>query len=144
MTATAGTTTIEVPIPLRDRLAQHRIHPRQAYHEVIGAALDALEVRQRAPGLDPLVTRHRRELRREARRCRLQRIWLYGSRARADARPDADVDILYKTGPGATLWDIAGFQAAAQALLGARVDVADIDAMPEEMRQRAMPDVVVI
>lgn len=144
MTATAGSTTIEVPVPLRDRLAQHRIHPRQAYHEVIGAALDALEVRERAPGLDPLVERHRRALRRAARRCKLRRIWLFGSRARGDARPDSDVDILYQTGPGATLWDVADFQATAQELLGVRVDVADMDALPNKMRERAMPDAVAI
>lgn len=31
---------IEIPIPLRDRLAGQRVHPRQAYYEVIEAALD--------------------------------------------------------------------------------------------------------
>lgn len=35
----ADNTVIEVPIVLRDRLAAHRIHPRQAYHEVIEEAL---------------------------------------------------------------------------------------------------------
>ena len=32
-------TVIEVPIVLRDRIAAHRRHPRQAYHEVIEEAL---------------------------------------------------------------------------------------------------------
>jgi hypothetical protein len=33
-------TVIELPVALRDRLARHRLHPRQAYYEVIEAALD--------------------------------------------------------------------------------------------------------
>jgi hypothetical protein len=33
-------TVIEIPIVLRDRLARQRQHPRQAYYEVIEAALD--------------------------------------------------------------------------------------------------------
>jgi hypothetical protein len=31
---------IEVPIVLRDRLANQRLHPRQAYYEIVEAALD--------------------------------------------------------------------------------------------------------
>jgi hypothetical protein len=38
-----GNTVIEVPIVLRDRLAAWRIHPRQAYFEVIEEALDVWE-----------------------------------------------------------------------------------------------------
>jgi hypothetical protein len=32
--------TVELPIPLRDRLADMRIHPRQAMYEIIENALD--------------------------------------------------------------------------------------------------------
>ena len=40
MASTIDSTTIEVPVVLRDLLARHRLHPRQAYHEVIEAAVD--------------------------------------------------------------------------------------------------------
>jgi hypothetical protein len=46
-------TVIEVPVVLRDRLARHRIHPRQAYYEVIEDALDFWEDVHR--GLRPSV-----------------------------------------------------------------------------------------
>lgn len=36
-------TTVEVPTVLRDRLVRLRIHPRQAFHEVIEEALDVYE-----------------------------------------------------------------------------------------------------
>lgn len=32
-------TTIEVPVVLRDRIARHRLHGRQAYYEVVEEAL---------------------------------------------------------------------------------------------------------
>jgi hypothetical protein len=34
---------IVVPVVLRDRLASKRVHPRQAYYEVIEEALDLFE-----------------------------------------------------------------------------------------------------
>lgn len=36
-------TTVEVPIVLRDRLTERRIHPRQALYEIIEDALDFLD-----------------------------------------------------------------------------------------------------
>lgn len=38
--ASPDNTLLELPIVLRDRLAAQRLHPRQAYYEVIEAALD--------------------------------------------------------------------------------------------------------
>jgi len=32
-------TNIEVPVVLRDRIAAHRLHPRQAYYEIIEEAI---------------------------------------------------------------------------------------------------------
>jgi uncharacterized protein len=142
MTATAGTTTIEVPIPLRERLRQMRVHERQPYHEVIAQALDALQGRRR--GIDPLVLQHRRALRAAARRNRLQRIWLFGSRARGQAGPDADVDILFQAAPGASLFDLGGFAADAEEILGQRVDLLDIRTKKEGLRKRVLADAVPI
>lgn len=143
MPATAGTTTIELPIPLRERLAQLRQHPRQPYHEVVARAMDALEAKTRG-ALDPLVAKHRVELRVAARKNGIARLWLFGSRARNEPRPDSDVDLLYQAKPGKTLWDVAGFMADAQDILGVRVDLADIDALKPEFRARVLPEARVI
>jgi predicted nucleotidyltransferase len=139
MPATAGTTTIEVPIPLKARLAALRKHGRQAYHEVIAAALDAFEAKQTG-ALDPLVAKHRVELRVAARKNGIARLWLFGSRARNEPRPDSDVDLLYHAKPGKTLWDIGAFMADAQDILGVHVDLADIDALKPDFRARILPE----
>jgi predicted nucleotidyltransferase len=139
MAATAGTTTIEVPIPLKGRLARLRQHPRQAYHEVIAAALDALESKA-AGALDPLVAQHKVALRVAARRNRIERVWLVGSRARGEGRPGSDVDLLVKAKAGASLLDLAGFVADAEAILGAKVDLADVDGLRSPLRERILPE----
>lgn len=144
MTATAGTTTIELPLPLRARLVRLRQHPRQAYHEVIQRAVDALEGRTGRRGLDAFVARHQAALRKLARDNKITRLWLFGSRARGEARPDSDVDLLYQAPPGTNIWDVSGFLADATDLLGVDVDVADIDALPPYMRETVLPEAVPI
>lgn len=143
MTSTAGTTTIELPVPLRERLAKWKQHPRQPYHEVIRRALDAFEVRETGM-LDPLVAKHRVALRIAARKNGIARIWLFGSRARGQAKPDSDVDILYQTRPGIGMWEASAFQVDAQDILGVKVDIADIDGLSAAMRKTALPDAVAI
>jgi hypothetical protein len=143
MSATAGSTTIELPIPLKARLAKHRKHARQAYHEIVAQALDALEARE-ARSLDPLIAKHRVALRIAAKRNGISRIWLFGSRARNQARPDSDVDILYQAMPGKDLWATSSFQVDAEAILGVKVDVADLDALKPEMRASILPEAVPI
>ncbi len=141
MPATAGTTTIEVPIPVKARLARLRKHQRQAYHEVIAQALDVLEAKQ-AGALDPLVAKHRAALRVAAKRNHVERVWLFGSRARGQARPDSDVDLLVKLEAGASLFDLGGFYADAQEILGTGLDVADLDGLKPPFRDRILPEAV--
>ena len=45
--------TVEFPIPLRDRLAQRRIHPRQALYELVEDALDFLDDVERDARVKP-------------------------------------------------------------------------------------------
>lgn len=142
MPATAGTTTIEVPIPLRARLARLKAHPRQPLHEIIQSAVEALEGRRDPGQLDPLVAERRPALRVAARRNKILRVWLFGSRARRDARPDSDVDLLVQTRPGASAFDIAGFLADAEEILGRKVDVADLDGLKPDFRARILPEAV--
>lgn len=139
MTATAGTTTIEVPLPLRARLTKLKQHSRQSYHEVIARALDALEAKETG-ALDPLVSKHRVALRFAARKNGLSRIWLFGSRARNEAKPTSDVDIMYQTKTGSTMWEVAGFMADAQDILGTKVELVDIDALKSPVRERILPE----
>ena len=139
MTKTAGSTTIEIPLPVKARLAKLRRHARQPYHELITQALDILEAKQTG-ALDPLVAKHRAALRLAARKNGLARIWLFGSRARGEPKPTSDVDILYQTKPGVGLWEACAFMADAEDILGTKVDIADIDGLSPRMRATVLPE----
>lgn len=135
------TTTLEVPVALRDRLARAKTHPRQAYHEVLSRALDALEAASPdlgAPGLDPLVARHRPEILAAMRRHKGTQVWLFGSRAQGRARPDSDVDLLIAFRPDADLLDHAGLQADLEDVLGVAVDTVSMDGLSGPFRDRVL------
>ena len=64
-----------------------------------------------------------------ARRHKAERLWVFGSCARKDERPDSDVDLLVKYSPGRTLSDYLDIQDAIGGLLGRSVDVVNADAL---------------
>lgn len=138
------TTTLQVPVALRDRLLRAKTHPRQAYHEVVTRALDALDIAASnqplaGPGApDPLVARHRKQILATARRWKAKRVWLFGSRAAGGARPGSDVDLLVEFEATASLFDQAGLQGELEELLGVAVDTVSIGGLHGELRRRAL------
>ncbi len=60
---------------------------------------------------------------RAAERRRLSNVRIFGSAARAQAGADADVDLLVHPAPEASIFDLAGFMAEVEELLGVGVDV---------------------
>ncbi|MDR2347697.1 MAG: XRE family transcriptional regulator [Bifidobacteriaceae bacterium] len=84
----------------------------------------------------------RGELIAAATRRRLGQIRVFGSVARGVAGPGSDVDLLVHPAPDASLFDLAGFGAEAEAALGLPVDVvSDRASGPavERIRQEAVP-----
>lgn len=147
MPASPFSTTIEIPLTLRDRLLRLKEHRRQAYHEIIARAVNALERTPPAstsPGLDPLLRRHRQDLLDAARRSKIRKLWLFGSRARGDASTESDVDLLYELEDGASLWDVAGFLADAQDILGVQVDLTSRGGLRESMRETTLQEAVAL
>lgn len=131
-------TTLEVPVAVRDRLLRLKSHGRQAYHEVITAALDALE---RVPvaetgQLDPVVARHRDQIRKAVRANKGKRVWLFGSRARGDGRPYSDIDLVVEFAKDASLWDHAGLIGDLQDLLPVPVDVVSLGGLKGDILGR--------
>jgi predicted nucleotidyltransferase len=63
------------------------------------------------------------DIARIARAHGAQRVRIFGSRARGDARPDSDLDLLILPGPKMSLFDLAGMQIELEELLGIDVDV---------------------
>ena len=67
-----------------------------------------------------------------ARRHKAERLWVFGSCARGEERPDSDVDLLVKFGPQTTIFDYVHMQDDISNLLGCDVDVVDSDALEHE------------
>jgi predicted nucleotidyltransferase len=53
----------------------------------------------------------------------VSRIWVFGSVARGDDRPDSDLDLLIELTPGTSVLDILGLDEELVAVLGCPVDV---------------------
>lgn len=134
----APVTTVWLPTSVRDRLERKKLHARQPFHEVISRLLDASEVQPKLSDgrLDPLVARNRDRLLEAARLNGIARLWLFGSRARGEAGPDSDVDLLFEAMPGKTLWDVCGFTVDAEEILGISVDFVERAALTGDFRDR--------
>jgi uncharacterized protein len=142
----ATNTTLWVPASLHVRLARRKTHSRQPFHEVISALLDVIERPPAVPAgggrLDPLVAANRDRLLEAAKANGIARLWLFGSRARGDAGPDADVDLLYEAVPGKSLWDVCPFTLDAEEILGVKVDFVERAALTGVFRDRVAREAV--
>lgn len=65
-----------------------------------------------------------------AQKYEITRIFVFGSVARGDITPQSDVDFLVDMREGASLFGVAGFAYEAGQLLGVRVDVVPLSALP--------------
>ena len=65
----------------------------------------------------------REEIYAIARRHKAEKLWVFGSCARKEERPDSDVDFLVKFGDDASLLDIVHIRDDARDLLSREVDV---------------------
>lgn len=144
MSVSGSVTTVWLPTSVRDRLERKKLHARQPFHEVISRLLDASEVQPKLNDgrLDLLIARNRDRLLEAARLNGISRLWLFGSRARGDAGPDSDVDLLYEAMPGKTLWDVCPFIEDAKDILGTGVDLVERAALRGEFRDRVALEAV--
>ncbi|MBQ7262092.1 MAG: nucleotidyltransferase domain-containing protein [Synergistaceae bacterium] len=72
-----------------------------------------------------------------ARKYGLRYVWLFGSRARGDARPDSDVDLLI-TREGSSvksLLDLSGLYIDFQRALGTELDLVTLEALDHELNR---------
>jgi predicted nucleotidyltransferase len=69
---------------------------------------------------------------------------LFGSRARGDARPDSDIDIMVELAPDAHIgvWGYAGLKAHIASLFDAPVDVVNREALKPYVRPAATADAI--
>jgi predicted nucleotidyltransferase len=73
-------------------------------------------------------------------------LYLFGSTARDEARPDSDLDIFVEYDPAAhfSLMDLAGIKIALEEELGVEVHVTTRDSLRSEYRRRIETDAVKI
>ncbi len=67
-----------------------------------------------------------------ARKHKAEKLWVFGSCARKEERPDSDVDFLVRFGNGTSLFDQGALRMDLGAMLGRNVDVVDDDALVRE------------
>jgi uncharacterized protein len=69
---------------------------------------------------------------------------VFGSVARGEDRPDSDVDLLADLPPGISLFGLGRLQAELEAILGARVDLVQLQDLKPDVRARIDPDLVAL
>ena len=75
-----------------------------------------------------------------ARRHGVTEIRIFGSRARGDAGPDSDLDLLIEVGPVHSRWFPGGLVADLEELLGHRVDVVELRSLPPARREKIVAE----
>ncbi len=88
--------------------------------------------------MDRLIEDHREEIKRLATLRGAKRIRIFGSRARGDARPDSDVDVLVDLEKGRSALALGGLLMDLQELLGKKVDVVTPEALHPRIRDNVI------
>jgi len=88
--------------------------------------------------MDDLVDRHRATILAVARRHGAESVAVFGSRARDEAGPASDVDLLVRFEPGRTLLDFAGLKNELEDLLGCPVDLVTEGALSPYLREQVL------
>ena len=64
-----------------------------------------------------------------ARRHKAEKLWVFGSCARKEERPDSDVDLLVKFGDGIGLFELFDFECEMSNKVGRKVDLINVTAL---------------
>lgn len=92
--------------------------------------------------LDPLLRHHQPRIRDIARRHGVTSVRAFGSRARGDAKPESDVDLLIEAPEQPAFFFPGGLIADLEALLGTRVEVVTEAALHPTLRERVLREAV--
>lgn len=90
----------------------------------------------------PELVSRRDELHRVAARHGGIHVWVFGSVARGEERPDSDIDFIVEFEPGRSLFDLMALEQALGDLLGRPVDVVSLGGLKprdEHIRRDMLP-----
>ncbi|MGZ5443257.1 MAG: nucleotidyltransferase family protein [Thermoanaerobaculia bacterium] len=86
--------------------------------------------------MDPLLEQERERIEQIARRFGARNVRVFGSRARGDASPASDVDLLVEMEPGRSLLDLIGLEQELRGVLGVQIDVLTPDSISPYLRDQ--------
>lgn len=92
--------------------------------------------------IDKVLISRREEILRVAERHGAREVRVFGSRARGEAKPDSDFDILVTVGEHASLLDIIGIKQDLEDLLGSTVHIVTEDAISPYIREQVLREAV--
>jgi predicted nucleotidyltransferase len=84
------------------------------------------------------------EILRLARENGAHEVRVFGSRARGDAGPGSDLDLLVRFEDGRSLLDLVGLKLALEQLLGIRVDIVSEPGLSRYIRDRVLAEAKVL
>ncbi len=85
-----------------------------------------------------IIAQHRAEL----TALKVKHLYLFGSVARDEARPDSDVDVLVEFAEPVDLFDIGGLGSFLEQILGRRVDISMMKTLRPQIRDGVLRDAV--
>jgi hypothetical protein len=88
--------------------------------------------------IDQLLKEKREEIRRIAEKHGAKNVRIFGSRARGEAHPDSDLDLLVDTGPETSPWFPAGLVLDMEEILGCKVEVVTENGLNPYLRERVL------
>ena len=127
-----------LPVTLRDRLKAFAVSRGQSVQDVVERAVTRLlEEEAREPPALAAVLRKLRDAEAVLRQEGVSALWVFGSVARGDGRPDSDVDLALEFDPERrpTLFTLARLQEVIEQQLGSKVDIG----LRRDLRPHVMP-----
>lgn len=95
-------------------------------------------------GIKEIIGDKREEILRLAEKHGAFNVRVFGSVARAEARPDSDIDFLVDFRAGTSMWDVVGLWRELGDLLERDVDVIGEDSPDDPFMRRALEDAVAL
>jgi hypothetical protein len=94
--------------------------------------------------IDEVLQTRREEIVEIAQRYGASNVRVFGSRARGEARPDSDVDILVTVGERTSLLDIIAIKQDLEDLLGSTVHLVTEDAISPYIREKILEQAIAL
>ena len=134
-----------VPAALRNRFKSIAARRGQKVQDLLNQIVeDYVEREDKGAPLATDIIRKLRDHRDELTRMGVGRLYLFGSVARGDARPDSDIDLAYEPDPARkfSLFDLGRIEQKIESILGStnKVDFASRKDLYSHVRDSALAD----